>query len=399
MDPRIEALFRRSNRGIKFDLERMRTMLRSAGDPQLCAPSVLIAGTNGKGSLTAMWARGLTHDGHRVGAYTSPHLIRVNERIVVAGEPVSDAALGALFDRLAEHEKKVGLELTFFEAMTFMAFCHFADERVTAMALEVGMGGRLDATNVKDPVLGVITTIGLDHMEFLGDTLAAIAREKAGIARPNVPLVFGDLPPEAMSAVRQAAKAALLVELAGRRGAATMHGEHQRHNAALFELSAEVPSVLRLSERAIAEGKQATVRGRYEVIAKAGRRFIVDGAHNGPAMVALRQALLTDPAFRPGTLVFGGTQGRAPQETLLAIEDLFERVIVCEPPTERAIPTSELKQALPRATIAGSVQQAIGMASASSGENVCVTGSLYLVGEALAILDGGGVRDAVSDYR
>ncbi|MCC6807900.1 MAG: bifunctional folylpolyglutamate synthase/dihydrofolate synthase [Deltaproteobacteria bacterium] len=418
MTSRLDALFRRTNRvaagTIKFDLERMRQMLASAGQPERGVPTVLIAGTNGKGSLTAMWARALAHEGHTVGCYTSPHLVRFHERIAVNGVPIDDDALAAVLAALAEHEARVGIELTFFEATTFMAFLHYRNAGATALVLEVGMGGRLDATNASAPSLSLITTIGRDHMEHLGESEGEIAREKAGVMRPGVTTVAGDLSAAALGAVRAAATAigARLVELGDARDhvacgerqmavpSPAMFGAHQRHNAALFTLSAlaAAGTDVALSEAAIGAGVRAIVPGRYEVREAGGVRFVIDGAHNGPAMVALRAAILADPAFTaPRTLIFGGTQGRALAETVLAVSDLFVHVIVCEPPTERAIPIAEMQQAVPRARAAGSVREAIAIAR-TLGANVCVTGSLYLVGETLAVLDG-GARDAVSDYR
>jgi dihydrofolate synthase/folylpolyglutamate synthase len=403
VDARLTALFSRSNRGIKFDLERMRAMLRAAGNPERGIPTVLIAGTNGKGSLTAMWTRALSYDGHRVGTYTSPHLIHFGERIMVGGVPVDNESLAALFDALEHYERSVGITLTFFEAATFMAFLHFRTQNATALVLEVGMGGRLDATNACDASLCLITTIGMDHMEFLGDTEAAIAREKAGIHRPGVPLVTGVLSEEAKAAIAHLQPIALAPGLVvpGREvPEPKMFGAHQRHNAALFTLSTVVaePTAVRVSVQAAQDGVLATVRGRFETLMSQGTQFIIDGAHNGPAMRALREALLAREGFdAPRVLVFGGTQGRALQETLLEIEALFTHVVVCEPPTERAIPLAQLQAALPRAVAARSVAEAITTAR-TLASNVCMTGSLYLVGEALALL-GDHARDQVSDYR
>src|ERR1700719_1856622 len=175
----------------KFDLEAMRVLLAALGSPERRFPSVLIAGTNGKGSTAATLASILRASGFKTGLYTSPHLIRINERIRVNGEEIHDddfASLHGEVDRVAEKLVEQG-ELpwhpSFFEMMTAIAFAHFAQERVEIAVLEVGMGGRLDATNVVEPLVSVIADISLDHQKFLGDTVTEIAREKVGIIRPG----------------------------------------------------------------------------------------------------------------------------------------------------------------------------------------------------------------------
>jgi dihydrofolate synthase / folylpolyglutamate synthase len=400
---RLSALFSRTTKGIRFDLERIRRLLVVSGSPHLQAPAVLIAGTNGKGSLTAMWSRALAAQGLRVGRYTSPHLVRFNERIVVGEDEISDAALARMFVALDHAEVATGIALTFFEAATFMAFVHFAAENVDAMVLEVGMGGRLDATNVCDPLLSLVTSIGLDHTEFLGPTVEAIAREKAGIARRGRPLVVGRVEAAVLQAIRHEAREADLWVVGDRpshypASAPAMWGPHQRENAALFALSAEAArgSVLSLSEAAYRAGLEARVSGRYEVRRCGHTRIVIDGAHNEDAVRALVASLHADPEFRARdrTLIFGGTEGRAPETTLAVLAPLFHRVVLCRPNTERALSFEAMQQVTPHALRAASMSEAFALC----GEDACVTGSLYLVGDALALLDG-QPRDTLSDFR
>ena len=187
----------------KFDLAHMRTLCQALGNPQRNFPSVLIAGTNGKGSTAATLASILQASSHRVGLYTSPHLLRINERICCCGQPIPDAAFAAAYQRVTAVASALvaASELphppSFFETMTAIAFDFFASSGVDIAVLEVGMGGRLDATNIVEPILSVITDIDLDHQKFLGDTIAAIAAEKAGILRPGVAAVTLPQHPEA----------------------------------------------------------------------------------------------------------------------------------------------------------------------------------------------------------
>ena len=187
VDPNA-VLSRLEGLGIKLGLERARDLLVRMGEPQLRLPSVLVAGTNGKGSTSSFLAAMAQAAGYRTGLYTSPHLESVEERLRIEGRAIGSGRLGAILeDLVALAERETGSPPTYFEAVTLAAFRWFADERVDLAVLEVGLGGRLDATNLADPILSLITPIGFDHREFLGDTLAAIAREKAGILRSGRP--------------------------------------------------------------------------------------------------------------------------------------------------------------------------------------------------------------------
>ena len=199
----VEYLFSLQNRGIKLDLDRMRAALEELGRPQDAFDSILVAGTNGKGSTSSALASILQRPGHRVGLFTSPHLVDYRERIRIDARMVSEASLESRV--LADREIWERHQLTYFEATVALALCLFRDAAVQTAVLEVGLGGRLDATNVIEPILSVITPIGYDHMHLLGETLDEIAREKAGILRPGVPAVLAGGFPEAARALRECA--------------------------------------------------------------------------------------------------------------------------------------------------------------------------------------------------
>ena len=251
-----------SRERVRFDLSGMKTLLRSLGDPHLGTPTVHIAGTRGKGSTAALCASALSRQGYRTGLYTSPHLHSFRERIRLNGHPVSEEEFAGLVDTLWPHvESGSGTEgpggVTMFEALTAMAFCHFSQE-ADFQVLEVGLGGRLDTTNVADPDVCAITSLSLDHTSILGNTIESIAREKAGIIKPGVAVVTSPQVPEAMAVLESTCKergAPLIkvreditwqggdrtpqgqsVEVTGRLGAHPLWipllGEHQLENAA-----------------------------------------------------------------------------------------------------------------------------------------------------------------------
>ncbi|HEY0780961.1 MAG TPA: Mur ligase family protein, partial [Thermoanaerobaculia bacterium] len=198
---RLESL------GIRLGLENVRRLLAALGEPNLRFPSILVAGSNGKGSTSSLVAAMATAAGYRTGLYTSPHLETVEERLRLNGRAIASERLGELLQRVvARAESTLGAPPTYFEALTVAAFCWFAEEEVELGVLEVGLGGRLDATNLAEPLLSLITSISLEHQEYLGDTLALIAREKAGILRCGRPALLWVEAPEASAAIVEAAR-------------------------------------------------------------------------------------------------------------------------------------------------------------------------------------------------
>jgi dihydrofolate synthase / folylpolyglutamate synthase len=386
---------------MRLGLERMARALEALRHPERGLRILHVAGTNGKGSVCAMAAEALRLAGHRTGLYTSPHLVRFQERIALDGQPIGEAALerriAAVRAACPWHDAGDADRLTYFEFATLVALLHFAEEGVRAVVLEVGLGGRFDATNAVRPLACAVSRIGLDHVELLGDTLAAIAREKAGIFKPGVPAVVAAAqPPEAMAALREEAArrgAPFEVAPADWEGPVALRGAHQRGNAAL------AGAALRLLHRAgvavPAEAVAAGIAGarwpgRLEEIGG----VVLDGAHNPDGAAALAAALPLLYPRRPVELVFGVLTDKDHAGMLRALAPVARALHLVPPATPRARAPSSYRE-LAAATglrldehpgLAGALACA---RSAAAGEGlVVVAGSLYLVGEARALLAG-----------
>jgi dihydrofolate synthase/folylpolyglutamate synthase len=386
---------------IRFGLERTERALAALGHPERAYDVLHVGGTNGKGSTCAMAAAALRAAGHRVGLYTSPHLVRFNERIEVDGTPISDAALAAIVEEIRRacpwHEAGgEGDRLTYFEFATLAGLLHLAREGVRVAVVEVGLGGRFDATNAVLPRVAAVARIGLDHTQLLGDTVEQIAFEKAGIFKAGVPaVVHASQPPGALEALRAEALrrgAPFLVAAGDWAGPVALAGAHQRGNAglaatALRQLARAVP----VPEEAIARGI-ATARwpGRLEEVGG----VLLDGAHNPDAAAALAAALRALHPGRPVELVFGVLSDKDHAGMLGALAAAARRLHVVSPATPRARPAAEVR-AVARsmgvdAHVHGSVADALACARAAAADGAlpCVAGSLYLVGEARALLAG-----------
>jgi dihydrofolate synthase/folylpolyglutamate synthase len=435
----------------KFDLAHMRVLLRAMNHPQRTFPSVLIAGTNGKGSTAATLAAILRASGFKTGLYTSPHLIRINERIRINGEEIGDDAFAGLHsevDHVAEglvERAELPWHPSFFEMMTAIAFAHFSREGVDIAVLEVGMGGRLDATNVVEPLLSVITDISLDHQKFLGNTVGEIAQQKVGIIRtggvvvtlpqqPEANHVIGntilDLGARGVSAVQYVppvspASSQYLVpgtqkntpadggEVASRDLAEPRYryplevlgkqivvetplvGRHQLRNVALAVAAAEELGKKGLSG-ITAESIQRGIRqthwpGRFQVLSarRGWPEIVLDVAHNPAGAWALRSALSERYDDRPLVFVFGAMRDKAISEMAEILFPLAERVIAARPENPRSASPEEVLQAGRRTAaeieLVADVLAALNRArdAAGSGAVIVVTGSIYLVGEAM----------------
>ena len=425
----------------KFDLAHMRVLLRALNHPERMFPSALIAGTNGKGSTAATLASILQASGLKTALYTSPHLIRINERIRINGVEITDddfARLHGEVDRVADRLVGVG-ELpwhpSFFEMMTAIAFSQFARERVDLEVLEVGMGGRLDATNVVEPLVSVIADISLDHQKFLGNTVGEIAREKAGIIRPGGVVVTLPQQPEAndvigntildldavgVSAVQYVPPVSpgstesrvastegnslrsryplpvmgkqILVE-------SPLVGRHQLRNVALAIAAAEELSkkgLAGITPQSIERGiRETRWPGRFQVLpAEVGRpEIVLDVAHNPAGAWALRSALSGLYDDRPLVFVFGAMRDKAISEMTEILFPLALRVIATRPDNPRAASPEEIRQAGNRTgaeiEIVPEVKAAWERARACAEGKavVVVTGSIYLVGEVIGLLE------------
>jgi dihydrofolate synthase/folylpolyglutamate synthase len=393
----LEAL---SPLAMRFGLERMARGIVALGHPERVAPILHVAGTNGKGSTCAMSSAALVAAGHRTGLYTSPHLERFNERIAVDGEPISDAELAeAVAEVRAACPWHDGGEpqdrLSYFEFATLAALVHFARAGVGAVVLEVGLGGRLDATNAVTPAVTAVAAIGLDHTQWLGETVEAVAREKAGIFKAGIPAVVHAVqPPGVLEVLRQAAVRAgapFEVAPAGWDGPLALAGAHQRGNAGLAAaaLRALRRAGVTVGESEIAHG-MATTRwpGRLELLAG----VLLDGAHNPDGARALAAALSELHPGRPVELVFGALGDKDHRAMLAALAGVVRRLHLVAPQTPRARDVGDLLAAAGTlgvpATSYGRLAEALAGARLAAGDGtpVVVAGSLYLVGEARARL-------------
>jgi dihydrofolate synthase/folylpolyglutamate synthase len=407
----------RTRFGIKFGLETIRALVEALDRPETRYATLLVAGTNGKGSVTAYADGVLQASGLKVGRYTSPHLVRLNERIVVAGREIRDRDLERAVGRVRDAAEtlvqagRIPAHPTYFEALTAAAFDHFRREGVDVAVIEVGMGGRLDATNIALPLASAIVHIDIDHEAYLGRTLAAIAAEKAGVLRPGRATVLGPLPPEARAAValRAAEIGARLVDagadvsahdrgetidlrtpLGEYAGLRPLPGAHQRDNLIV---------AVRLLEEAHAAGLPialdrassgfASVRwpGRLELL-PGDPPLLLDGAHNPSGARALAAYL---GGRGPFVLVFGVMADKDVREIADVLFPLAESVVLTKPKGGRAASPEEIvARAGPVAAKthrAASLREALVRARRLTprGGTVVVAGSLYLVGEVLAL--------------
>ena len=365
-----------------------------------------VAGTNGKGSVCAMAAAVARAAGVRTGLFTSPHLVRFNERIQVNGVPISD---DEIVDGLSVIRSKVEAHpATFFEITTALAFWYFQRRQVELAVLETGLGGRLDATNVvQRPAVSVITAIDLDHQAILGPTLTEIAREKAGIIKPGIPVVSGPQAPEVVALLEKIARerpAPLrFVSEPVTRYEIGLFGSHQRLNAAVA-LAALGAAGFALPETAVRSGlRDVAWPGRFQV--KPG--LVLDGAHN-PA--AIRRLVATWREYRPQgkpLVIFGGLRDKALPEMAAALGDIAAEFFLVPVNNPRAVDPGQLAGSLPPGIphqVFGSVADALRTAGDHRDDHrddhreaILVTGSLFLVGEVLAILEGPGERPERSE--
>ena len=412
----------------KFSLDEIRILLEALGNPQRRFPAVLIAGTNGKGSTAATLASILMEAGLRTGLYTSPHLARVNERMRLGDTEIGDEAFAALYFRVHDAAQQLVMDgalpqlPSFFEILTAQALLYFAEAQVDIAVLEVGMGGRLDATNIVDPLLSVITDISLDHMEWLGSTIAAITREKAGILRRNGTLVTLPQHPEANQVLGEVAaeldvrgvsaapympgvvSGAYTVEALGHQVTvdSPLAGAHQHRNVALaiaaaVELAAThgFPVTPAAIEAGIRKTRWAA---RLERIERDGIAWILDVAHNPAGAWALRAGLkgaLGDREKLP-LLIFSCLRDKPIAEMAQILFPLFEKVILVP---IRAARAAEMQLLMDAAVATGTPAVAVESVRASlqiaireladrkdEDKTIAISGSVYLVGEARSLL-------------
>ncbi len=393
---------------VKPGLERTIKLLEILGNPQEVAPSVLIAGTNGKGSVASAIASVLETQGYKTGLYTSPHLIRVSERIRTNCNEISMSDLSQLILEVKQASSTLPDEPSYFEVLTVSAFLYFAQRKVDFSVLEVGMGGRLDATNVVKPILTVITNISKDHTEYLGDSIREIAFEKAGVIKNRVPLITG-AKEEALSLIKSvayenSAPISIFEKDFRVEGESTedfsyfgnlwnlehltfgLHGFYQIQNSSLAVAALESFSKLyevNINEESLRKGL-SSVRweGRMEIVRR-DPPLILDGAHNPSAAEALRESI--EKMF-PGmkfVILIGMLSDKDHEGYMRAIYPIAECMIVTDVPSERGIAAKELaniaKPYVNKIKVIDDFKEAY-KEILSLQKPVCVTGSLYLIG-------------------
>ncbi len=406
---------------MKFGLENITTLCGALGHPEREFSSIVIAGTNGKGSVTVMIETALRAGGHRTARYTSPHLVRIEERFVIDGREVDTAdlrdAVASVRDAVEGLMKRGDLEAlpTFFECTTATAFELFRRAHVEIAVLEVGLGGRLDATNVVTPIATAITSIDFDHQAQLGNTLESIAREKAGIVKPGIPLVCGPLPDNAERVIREICearnaplvRASDVVQIVPHDDDGTIDvrtewrsldrvhlalpGKHQRANSAVAVavLNALTERGVHVSDEAIRSGlTDAEWPARLERFIRDRVEILLDAAHN-PAGARALASHLSDIGWSGVTLLFGAMQDKDVTGMLAALAPACERIVCTTPPSARAMPASDLAAAarpfvhavelVPDLTDA--LQRSIGF-----GRPVVAAGSIFLIGPLRDIL-------------
>ena len=422
---------------IKLGLDSMNRFLERLGNPHQDLQYIHVGGTNGKGSVGAMLCSVLTVAGYRTGLYTSPHLSSVRERFRIGNSYIGKADFARLITRI--HDVLDGGQITYFECTTTLALLWFAEQQVDCAVLEVGMGGRLDATNVITPLLSLITNVSIDHEQYLGTTLAEVAAEKAGIIKQGVPVVAGVADDDSGRVIRQTCderKAPLF--LFGREFNASFASEHKKYwqyQGLDGGMLTDLPMALRgnyqvtnaslvlaavqllrqqgwtVTEKQLRTGLQQTFwPGRLEFFRldknnkpvdahNPGRNFLLDGAHNPAGVKALKQALRDFSADRL-ILVWGAMQDKDLRTTLSEIAPLADLIIFTRAESERSARTAQLKGSLPtsmlqkvvcKETVPAALQQA--RILAKDRDLICIAGSLYLVGTARQLLLGGLVDD------
>ncbi|MBE2215689.1 MAG: bifunctional folylpolyglutamate synthase/dihydrofolate synthase [Opitutaceae bacterium] len=406
-----QFLYSLKHHGAKFGIDRMRLLAERLGHPERSYPVVHIAGTNGKGSVSAMLDAILRAAGHRTGLYTSPHLVRQGERVQVDRRILTEDEVVRYTQELQPIAAALGAHdpddyPSFFEFMTAMAFLHFQRERVDIGIIETGLGGRLDATNVVQPELAVITSIGHDHMEILGDTLEKIAAEKAGIIKPGRPVVLGRLPREAEQVIRavaaeRAAPVASVVEHFGEALAGypetRLEGSYQRINAATATLAARLLRPrFEIADAAVARGLAAVDwPGRWQHFALGDREIIFDASHNPEGAECLEENLArlvhASGGRRPDIVL--GVLGVPRAQAIVPVAARYARSLsfVVVPHQPRACSHEELAACVPgdytgevrRTTVDALFPARRRCALGGPGETVVVTGSIYLLGEVM----------------
>ncbi len=411
----LDYLYHLEKFGMIFGLTQVEKILNAVGNPHKEIQAIHVGGTNGKGSTAAMMASILRKEGYRVGLYTSPHLTRFTERIRVNGKEIEEEEVAALTERMKKEVESAGIAspFTFFDFTTAMALYYFNQKLVDLAILEVGLGGRLDSTNVVDPLIAIITNVAKDHEEYLGKTISKIAKEKAGIIKKGRPLITAATQPQVLRVFSKACQEkkspyfrvgkefryvrtgdeefdyeGLDRKLWGLRP--NLKGFHQVVNATTALGAMEVLENLGywVSTEAMVDGlREVDWPGRLEMVSSSPR-VILDGAHNPAGALALKESLENEFQYQHLILLVGIMKDKDSRSMLHLLAPLAEHIILTRPHTDRATPPLLLRKALgengKRTEIEEDLKKAIdrGLSLTREEDLLCITGSLYTVGEA-----------------
>lgn len=406
MDQAISYLKRLPHTEVKPGLSRIRALLEAVGNPHKEFRAVHVAGTNGKGSVAAMLASVLQCAGYRVGLYTSPHLISYCERIQINQTLISEHEFVQLADELMPIPDTMADKPTQFEFLTAMAFLYFARQKIDIAIIEVGLGGRFDATNVIMPLMSVLTNVELDHMDLLGNTIEQIAWEKSGIAKKDVPLVTGERKSEALRVIERecAAVGAPLIrarewarrtdftweyqefeiESVGRVRIKLLGGYQQENLNIVLETLAVLRESLMIPQNVVQDGLERTRwPGRFEVVQREPFVIVLDGAHNPHAIRALRDDLRRYSgkySIKKSALLFGVLKDKDYKSMAQALFPEFDEMILVQPDSPRALDPQILRQWAPTSKIYPDLELGLAAARKMKPDLLCVAGSFYLVG-------------------
>ena len=413
----VSFLYSLQKFGIKFGLSSTSNLLAKLGNPHIGRRYIHIGGTNGKGSVSAFIAEILYKAGFKVGLYTSPHLVSFTERFKVNNEKISHNDVVRLLKVMLQAIDTNNLP-TYFEATTAMALLYFADKNTDIDVIEVGMGGTLDATNIISPMISIITNVGMDHTEYLGNTIKKIATDKAGIIKPNTPVITGAHNKKALSAIEEkASKISAPLTRIGKDIKYRMVGNSFNYYGKLFRLNniklglngsfqprnaaiafAAIESLreygLQIEENHLRSGAENVVwPGRFHMIKKDGCAFLLDGAHNPPAISELRNSLQKKFPTQKIILILGIMKDKDIKSMVKTIVPMAKYVYYTSPKYERSAKPEQLAAEAANLCIPGKITQGIENAiceakKISDGNDlIVITGSFFTIGEALSILD------------
>jgi len=400
----IDYLYELRLFGTKLGLENPLRLAKHFGNPQAELKFIHVAGTNGKGSVCAILESIYRNAGYRVGLFTSPHLIRFGERIQVNRRLLPDDRLVTQVNEIREALRQFNAEHhpTFFEIVVVLGLLHFRQERCDVVIWETGMGGRLDATNIVQPILSVITNVALDHQKWLGDTVEAIAAEKAGIIKAQTPSIHGVMDPRAASVIRQTAASigSPLTQIQASEGEPflgelplSLAGKHQRENAALALRSVELlRELLPVSPAARRIGlKQVRWSGRLQTIQRNKQTLLLDGAHNEPSIQALCEHLTTLEPRRPISILMGVLEDKGIEKWIHRLASLANQFFLVPVASGRTLAPTTLATLIEKGDFKGTVRcfetakEAL-EAALKDSTFLVICGSIYLIGETLSLL-------------